>query len=127
MIKTSKKPNNSKDLKNMIIKSILKQDGCLILRSHRETCGIQHLRLHQLDGNSTTIGSRTKVGILGDPQPGLNSSDFFGSEMLFFACRKVGSLTIDGVCNFLTIVSWLETRTKESHMCACSGVSRDTA
>ena len=44
----------------------------LILRSHRETCGIQHLRPRQLSGNSTTIGSRTKVGILGD----LNSSDF---------------------------------------------------
>ena len=47
--------NNSKDLKNMIIRSIFEQDGGLILRSHRETCGIQHLRLHQLNGNSTTI------------------------------------------------------------------------
>ena len=37
--------NNSKDLKNMIIKSMPKQDGGLILRSHRETCrGIQHVR-----------------------------------------------------------------------------------
>ena len=45
------------------------QTGGLILRSHRETFGIQHLRLHQLNGNSTTIGSRTKVGILGDPHP----------------------------------------------------------
>ena len=34
-------------------------------------------------GNSTTIGSRTKVGILGDPHPGLNSSEFFCSETLF--------------------------------------------
>ena len=56
----------------MIIKLILKQDGGLTLRSHVETCGIQHLRLRQLSGNSTTIGA--KVGILGDPHPGLNSS-----------------------------------------------------
>ena len=68
---------------NIIIKSILEQDGGLILRSHRETCGIQHLRLHQLNGNSTTIGSRTKVGFLGDPHPGLNNIDIFSSEMLF--------------------------------------------
>ena len=55
----------------------VEQDGGLILWSQRETCGIQHLRLHQLSGNSTTIGSRTKVGILGDPHPGLNSRVFF--------------------------------------------------
>ena len=58
-----------------------KQDGGPILRSHRETCrGIQHTRPRQLSGNSTTIGSRTKDGILGDPHPGLNSSDFFNEE-----------------------------------------------
>ena len=60
-----------------MIKSILEQDGGLILLSDKETCGIQHLRLHQLNGNSTTIGNRTKVGILGDPHPGLYSSDLF--------------------------------------------------
>ena len=75
--------NNSKDLKNMIIKSILKQDGGLISPSHRETCGIQHLRPRQLSGNSTTSGSRTEVGILGDSLPGVNSCVFFCSEMLF--------------------------------------------
>ena len=75
--------NNLKDLK-IIIKSMPKQDGGPILRSHRETCrGIQHIRPRQLSGNSTTIGNRTKVGILGDPHPGLNSSDFFSSEMPF--------------------------------------------
>ena len=43
--------NNSKDLNNMIVKSMRKQDGGPILRSHKETCrGIQHLRLHQLNG-----------------------------------------------------------------------------
>ena len=51
----------------MIIKLILKQDGGLALRSHRETCGIQHLRLRQLSGNSTPIGA--KGGIVGDPHP----------------------------------------------------------
>ena len=75
--------NNLKDLK-IIIKSMPKQDGGPVLRSHRETCrGIQHIRPRQLSGNSTTIGNRTKVGILGDPHPGLNSSDFFSSEMPF--------------------------------------------
>ena len=68
----------------MIIKSMPKQDGGPILRIHRETCrGIQHNRPPQLSGNSTTIGSRRKVGMLGDPHPGLNSSDFLISEMLF--------------------------------------------
>ena len=72
----------------VIIKSILEQDGGLILRSHRETCGIRHLRLHQINGNCVTIGSRTKVGILGDPHPGLNSSDFL-VQRCSFACQKV--------------------------------------
>ena len=68
----------------MIIKSMTKQDGGPIFRSHRETGReIQHIRPRQLSGNSTTIGSRAKVGILGDLHPGLNSSDFFSSEMLF--------------------------------------------
>ena len=49
--------------------------------------GIQHLRLHQLSENSTTIGSRPKVGILGDPHLGLNSSDF-SVQRCFFACRQ---------------------------------------
>ena len=70
----------------MIIKSILKRDGGLTFRSHRETCGIQHLRPRHLTGNSTTIGE--KVGILGDPHPGLNSSDFFSFRDALFACRK---------------------------------------
>ena len=66
----------------MIIKSILEQDGGLTVRSHKETCGIQHLRPRQLSGNSTTIGA--KVGILGDSHPGLNRSEvFLSSEMLF--------------------------------------------
>ena len=78
--------NNSTDLKNMIIKLILKQDGGLALRSHRETCGIQHLRLRQLSGNSTPIGA--KGGIVGDPHPGLNSSVFFEFRDALFACQK---------------------------------------
>ena len=60
-----------------------KQDGGPILRSHRETCGIQHLRLHQLNGNSTTIGSRTKVGILATLILDRTAVFFFFSEMPF--------------------------------------------
>ena len=88
--------NNSKDLKNKIIKSMPKHDGGPILQqSHMETChGIQHSRPRQLSESSTTIGSRTKVGILGD-HPGLNSSDFL-VQRCFFACRKVNSLAIEG-------------------------------
>ena len=71
-------------------------DGGLTLRSHRETCGIQHLRLRQLSGNSTTIGA--KVGILGDPHPGLKGSDFFSVQMLFSLARNLNSLAIDRVC-----------------------------
>ena len=39
----------------------------------------------ELSGSCTTIGSRTKVGILGGPHPGLNSCDFLSSEMPFFS------------------------------------------
>ena len=77
--------NNLKDLKNVTIKSMPKQDGRPVLRSHRETCrGIQHIRPRQLSENSTTIGNRTKVGILGDLHPGLNSSDFLVQRDVFF-------------------------------------------
>ena len=66
-----------------------KQDGGPILRSHGETCrGIQHIRHLQISGSNTTIGSRTKVGILGDSNLGLNKSDFQVQKFLF-ACRKV--------------------------------------
>ena len=72
------------DVKNMIIKSTPKQDGDPTLRSHGKTCrGIQHIRHRQLSGSSTTIGSRTKVGILGDPHPGLNSSDLLVQRCFF--------------------------------------------
>ena len=90
--------NNSKDFNNVIIKSILEQDGFLIFRRHRKNCCIQHLSLHQLNGNSTTNGNRTKVGILRDPLPGLNCSDFFRDAFSFSACQKVDSLAIDVVC-----------------------------
>ena len=77
------------------MKSMPKQDGEPILRSHGETCrGIQHIRPRQISGSNTMIGSRTKVGILGDPHPGLNSSDFFFVQRLF-ACRNVKSLAVD--------------------------------
>ena len=58
----------------------------LTLRSQKETCGIQHLRPRQLNGNSTTIGA--KVGILGDSHPGLNSSEFFLVQRCFPGNRR---------------------------------------
>ena len=86
-------------LENIIIKSMPKQDGEPILRSHAETCrGIQHIRPRQISGSNTMIGSRTKVGSLGDPHPGLNSSDFLLQRCFFFTCRKVNSLAIGGGC-----------------------------
>ena len=43
------------------------------------------------------IGSRTKVGTLGDSHLGLDSSDFLVQRCLFFfACREVNSMAIDG-------------------------------
>ena len=65
-------------------------------KSQGNLCGIQHFPLYQTNGNSTTIGSRTKVGILGDPHPGLNSSGFFSSEMLFRLPESELFLAIDG-------------------------------
>ena len=60
-----------------------------ILRSHGETCrGIQHIRPRQISGSNTMIGSRTKVGILGDAHPGLNSSGFFVRRCLFSLAGK---------------------------------------
>ena len=88
-----------KDLKNTIIKSMPKQDGEPVLRSHGETCrGIQHIRPRQISGSNTMIGSRTKDGILGERHPGLNSNDslFRDASLFFFACRKVNTLAIDG-------------------------------
>ena len=47
--------NNLKGLKNIIIKSMPKQDGRLTFRNHRETCrGIQHIRPLQISGENWT-------------------------------------------------------------------------
>ena len=76
---------NLKNLKSITIKSMPKQVREPILRSHGETCrGIQHIRPRQLSGSSTTIGSPTKAGILGDPHPVLSSSDFLVQRCLLF-------------------------------------------
>ena len=73
----------------MIIESMPKQDGGLIVQSRRETCrGIQQIRPRQRSGNSTTMGSRTKVGILGDPHLGQKSSDFIEFRDAFSLARK---------------------------------------
>ena len=37
---------------------------------------LQQVRLHPRNGSSTMIGSRIKVGVIGDLQPGLNSNTF---------------------------------------------------
>ena len=50
-----------------ITQLILELDGNFTLQPD------QQLRLRQLAEGSTTIGSRIKVGILGDLPPGLNS------------------------------------------------------
>ena len=65
----------------MIVKSMPKQYGGPIRQRHRATCrGIQHIRPRQFSGSSTMIGSPTKVGILGDPHPGLNSIGFISVQ-----------------------------------------------
>ena len=55
------------------------------------------------------VGSRTKVGILGDPRPGLNCSDFL-VQRFFFACRDVNSLQSTGCVDRYTC------RTPHFHM-----------
>ena len=88
---------------NTTIQLILEQDGDFILVIHRETCRVQHLRLHQLIGSSMTIRSRMKVGILGEPHRGLNS--------LFFLFRDVISLA----GNFL--IPWQSTGSADRYTC----------
>ena len=63
----------------MIIRSTLNKDAVPILRSHRETRGIQHNRPRSrpLSGNWTTIATRKKIGILGDSIPDWISVIFF--------------------------------------------------
>ena len=73
---------NSKDLKNTVFESILKEDGGSILQCPRETCRVQRLRLRPHNGSITTVGRR--VGILGKLHPGLNSSDFFSFRDALF-------------------------------------------
>ena len=55
-----------------------------------EESGNQHSRPRQLNGNSRTIG--VKVGILGGPHPGLNSTQFFLFRDALFACQKFDEL-----------------------------------
>ena len=59
--------NNSSASMSTITQLILEQDGDFTLHPD------QHLRLRHRTGTRTTTGSRIKVGILGKPQPGLNS------------------------------------------------------
>ena len=59
--------NNSRTSISTITKLILEQDGDFTFHPD------QQLRLRHRIGSSTTIGNRIKVGILGEPHPGLNS------------------------------------------------------
>ena len=78
-------------LDDMITQLILEQDGDCTLHPD------QHLRLRPHTGSSTTIGSRIKVGILGELRPGLKSNFlfFFFFQRCHFACWKFNLLAID--------------------------------
>ena len=54
--------------KSTATRATLELDGNIIL---------QQVRLHPCNGSSTMIGSRIKVGIIGDLQPGLDSYIFW--------------------------------------------------
>ena len=73
-----------------ITQLILELDGHFTLQPD------QHLRLRQRTGSSTTIGSRIKVGILGERHPGLNSCFFFFFRDAFSLAGNLNSLAIDG-------------------------------
>ena len=71
----------------------LELDGNTILQPDEQ------VRLHPRSGSRTMNGSRIKVGILGDLQPGLNSTFFFEFFLLrwsFSLARNFNSLAIDG-------------------------------
>ena len=59
--------NNLKVTKSTPTKVTLELDGDIIF---------QQVRLHPRNGSKTMNGSRIKVGIIGDLQPGLNSEKF---------------------------------------------------
>ena len=81
-VQDNEEDKNSKDLKNTVFESILKQDGGSILQSPRETCRVQRLRLRPHNGSITTVGRR--VGILGKPHLDLTVV-FFVSFRCFFS------------------------------------------
>ena len=62
-----------------ITQFILEQEGNFTLRPG------QHLHLRHRTGSSTTIGSRIKAGILGEPRPGLNSKFFLFTDVISLA------------------------------------------
>ena len=62
-----------------ITQFILEQEGNFTLRPG------QHLHLRHRTGSSTTIGSRIKAGILGEPRPGPNSKFFLFTDVISLA------------------------------------------
>ena len=79
-----RRANNSKDLENFIIKSMPKQDGGPILRSHRGN----------LSRNPTHSSSSTQWEQHDDWKPNKSWNSWRSSS----ASRKVNHLAIDGVC-----------------------------
>ena len=59
--------NNLMNMRSTPFRFTLELDGHIIL---------QQVRLHPRSGSRTMNGSRVKVGIIGDLQPGLNSNNF---------------------------------------------------
>ena len=76
--------DNLKASKNTITDLNLVQDGGSTLPPD------QHLRLRHRTGSNMTIGIRIKVGILGEPHPGLNS--FFEEKMFRDVISLAGNL-----------------------------------
>ena len=120
-------------LENTIIKSMPKQDGEPILRSHGETCrGIQHIRPREISRSNTMIGSRTNSWNSWRSSSWTEQWWFLSSEMpFFFACRKVNSLAIYGRCRQIHLphatfshVQLLHRLHSTDDMCSMSGSRR---
>ena len=98
----------------MIIKPILEQDEGLIIWSHRETCGIQHLRLpiwtaRRLEFLAILILDWTVM--------------IFWVQICFSACRKRNSLAIDGGTPHFHMYSHCTHHTARMHVYIGSSLS----
>ena len=109
---------NSRSVKNQSSKSVdqLFRTTEKLIKEQTEITGLSTINWDQpmwressllCDRAVRIMKSRTYVfsdsvlclgGIGTAPVPGLNSSDFFLVQRCLFACRKLNSLAIDGVC-----------------------------